>query len=145
MLHLTQDHAQWSLLIGRILIGLIFVLAGFQKLMGGIGPLADTIGGVAGLPFPALFAVLTIIIELGVGILFVVGLHTRKSALILILFTLIVTFFFHPGWSDPEHMIPMMKNIGLIGGLLAFGAVGAGALSLDTKMRKHRPLAPMCE
>ena len=133
---LTESQSQWALLAGRILIGMIFVMGGIQKLMGGVGALASTIDAVTWLPLPALFAVLTIVIELGVGLLFVFGLQTKKAALILAVTTLIITYFFHPGWADPEQMIPMMKNLGLVGGFLAYMAVGPGRISLERKFEK---------
>ena len=147
MLHLSHTNAQWSLLIGRVLIGALFLMAGVQKLMGGTEGLGGYIA--SGMPFiPAgmltVVAILVIAIEIVGGALLILGYFTRKAACGLTLFTLIATVFFHPGWSQPDQMTMMLKNLAIVGGLLAYGAVGPGSLSLDTKVRGHRPLEPAC-
>jgi len=60
-----------GLLVGRILIALLFIPAGFGKLMG----FAGTVGYITsvGLPLPQVAAAIAVLVELGVGILFLVG------------------------------------------------------------------------
>ena len=74
-------------LIGRILLALMFVLAGFSK----IGGFDGTVGYIAskGLPAPALLAALTIVLEVGGGLAIMFGYFTRWSALALAGFTLL--------------------------------------------------------
>lgn len=131
----SHSHAQICLLAGRILLGALFFLAGFQKLMGGVGSLSATIDSVTGLPLPGVLAVAVIAVELIGGGLLIIGFHTRKAAVSLVLFTLLTIVFFHPGWSDQSQMTMMMKNLAVIGGLLAYVGAGAGNLSLDSKLR----------
>lgn len=123
-------------LIGRILIALLFVPAGFAK----IGGFAGTVGYISsvGLPLPQVGAVIAIVMELGVGLLFLVGYKTRWAALALALFTLASAFFFHNFWSMPAdkvmiQQIMFYKNLAIIGGLLAYAAFGAGRFSLDKR------------
>ena len=80
-------------LLGRILIASLFVPFGFSK----IGAFAGTVGyiGSVGLPLPQVGAALAIVIELGVGLLFLVGYKTRWSALVLALFTIAAAVLFH--------------------------------------------------
>jgi putative oxidoreductase len=82
-----------TVLVGRILLGLIFVLSGFSKIAGFDG----AVGYIAskGLPLPTLVAALTVLIELGVGLALVVGFYARQSALILAVFTLLAAVLFH--------------------------------------------------
>ena len=123
-------------LVGRILLALMFVLAGISK----IGGFTGTVGyiGSAGLPAPSVLAVLTIILELGGGLALMFGLYTRWVALALGLFTLLASVLFHNFWAMPEaqqmtNQLMFMKNISVAGGMFVLAAFGAGALSLDAK------------
>ena len=123
-------------LIGRLLLAYLFIPAGIGK----IGGFAGTTGYIAskGLPMPEVGAALAIVIEIGLGLLLLVGFQTRWAALILSLFTLAAGFFFHNYWAVPADQAMMQsllfnKNLAIVGGLLAFAAFGAGAFSLDAK------------
>ena len=123
-------------LVGRILIAYLFIPAGFGKLMG----FAGTVGYVAssGLPLPQVGAALAILVELGVGIAFLLGYKTRFAAIVLAVFTVLAAVFFHKYWAVPEAMKMMQqinfnKNIAIAGGLLAFAAFGPGRLSVDKR------------
>ena len=121
-------------LVGRILLGIVFIPAGFGK----IGGFTGTAGYIAskGLPLPEVGAALAIAVEILAGIALVVGWKTRWAALALAVFTLVASVFFHAFWAvAPEqqmtHQLMFMKNIGIVGGLLAFYAFGAGRISID--------------
>ncbi|MFD2265214.1 DoxX family protein [Lacibacterium aquatile] len=116
---------------GRLLIAVLFILGGFGK----IGAYEGTVGYIAsvGLPFPALGYVIALIVELGGGILLLVGFQTRITALILAGFSVATALFFHNQLSDQNQMIHFLKNIAVAGGLLQVVAFGAGALSVDNR------------
>ena len=121
-------------LLGRILLAALFVPAGFGKLTG----FARTVGyiGSVGLPLPALGAVAAIVVELGLGLLLLVGFKTRLSAIVLAVFTVAAAVFFHNYWALPAdkafmHQLMFWKNVAIAGGLLGFAAFGAGRLSID--------------
>ena len=123
-------------LVGRILMAYLFIPAGFGKLMG----FAGTVGYISsvGMPMPAVAAVIAIIVELGCGIALLVGYKTRLAAIVLAVFTLVASFFFHAYWAAPEAMkmvatLLFNKNIAVVGGLLALAAFGPGRLSIDKK------------
>ena len=123
-------------LIGRILLALLFVPAGFGKLAGFSG----TVGYIAskGVPLPELAAAAAIGVELGLGMLLLIGWQTRWAALGIALFTLVVTFIFHNFWAVPADQIvqqqqSFFKNIAIFGGLLTVVGWGAGAWSFDGK------------
>jgi putative oxidoreductase len=125
-----------ALLIGRILLAGIFVIAGYSK----IGNFAGTVSYIAskGLPLPEAGAVLAIAVELGAGVLLILGLKTRWAAIALAAFTLASTYFFHAFWAMPEAQKAMQslmfqKNMAIIGGLLALAVAGAGAFSIDRR------------
>lgn len=121
-------------LVGRFLLALMFVLAGFSKISGFDG----TVGYIAsvGLPLASLVAVGTIALELLAGLALIVGWQTRWAALALALFTLVANALFHNFWAMPVEQQMMqqlmfMKNLSVAGGLLVLAACGAGAYSLD--------------
>lgn len=123
-------------LIGRILIAVLFIPAGFGKLTG----FAGTVGyiGSAGLPLPQVAAALAIVVELGLGLALLVGFKTRLAAAVLAVFTLAASFFFHNYWALPAdkamvQQLMFMKNVAITGGLLAFVAFGAGRFSVDRR------------
>ena len=125
-----------TVLVGRILLGLIFVLSGFAKLSGFEGT-AGYIGS-KGLPLPQLIAALTIVVELGGGLALMAGLYTRQAVVALAAFSLLAGFIFHNFWAvpQPEQMaqqINFMKNLAIAGGMLVVAAFGPGRLRLDAR------------
>jgi putative oxidoreductase len=127
--------SSWPVLIGRVLLALMFVLAGFGKLFGGLDGTAGYIAS-KGLPMPMVLAVAAGVLELVAGLLLIVGWQARWAALALALFTLLASVLFHNYWAMPAEQQMMqqlmfMKNLSVVGGLLVVFAFGAGALSLD--------------
>jgi putative oxidoreductase len=123
-------------LIGRILLAVLFVPAGFSK----IGGFAGTVGYATamGLPLPTVGVAAALVIELFGGLALLIGYRTRVAAIALAVFTLVASFFFHAYWAVPaeQQMVQQLmffKNIAIVGGLLAFAAFGAGGFSLDAK------------
>jgi len=125
-------------LLGRALIALLFIPGGIGKLTG----FAGTVGYIAskGVPLPEVCAVIAIVVELGLGILLLVGWQTRWAALGIAIFTVVITFIFHAFWNVPPEQVMMQKmnffkNLAIAGGLYAFAAFGPGAWSVDAKQR----------
>jgi putative oxidoreductase len=121
-------------LVGRILLGSIFVLSGFQKLMGFSGVAAGIAG--KGLPMPEVLAVLTVIIELGAGLLLVIGWKARWAAFLLFLFVIPVSLVYHNFWTMEGaqaaiNKIQFLKNVSIMGGMLVVTAFGPGRYSVD--------------
>ncbi|MEG3061191.1 MAG: DoxX family protein [Comamonas sp.] len=129
-------------LLGRILLALLFIPAGVGKLTGFAGTVAYTAS--AGVPVPQVAVALALLVEIVGGLALLLGWQTRWAALALALFTLGASFFFHKFWALPAEQAGMQqllfyKNIAVAGGLFAFAAFGAGAMSVDAR----RPLAPV--
>ena len=113
----------------RVLLALMFVLAGFSKLTG----LEGTAGYIAskGLPMASLLAL-------------AVGFKARYAAGALAAFTLLASLLFHNFWAMPDgqamvNQLMFMKNLAVAGGLLLVVAYGAGSASIDA--RRLRPIA----
>jgi putative oxidoreductase len=125
-----------TLLVGRILLGLLFILSGAAK----IGGFDGTVTEIASrhLPLPSLVAVLTIVIELGGGLALAAGWQTRWTAYGLAAFTLLAALLFHDFWaaSAAERMAQVgnfLKNLSIVGGMLVLAVHGPGALSVDAR------------
>jgi putative oxidoreductase len=125
-------------LIGRILIALLYVPAGWGKITG----FAGTVGYIAskGVPLPEVCAALAIAAELGLALLLLVGWKARWAGLGLAVFTFVISFIFHNYWAVPAEQVMaqstnFFKNMAIAGGLLAFAAFGAGGWSLDGRRR----------
>jgi putative oxidoreductase len=123
-------------LLARLLMAALFLPAGISKI-GGFAGTAGYIGSV-GLPLPEVGAALAIAIEVIAPILLIIGFYTRQAALVLAVFTLAATVLFHNYWAMPAEQqfmqsLMFFKNVGVVGGLLAIAAFGAGKLSLDAR------------
>ena len=116
--------------VGRALLALLFVPAGYGKIAGFAG--AAGYAAAKGVPLPELAIAIAIAVELGLGLLLLVGYQTRWVALAIAFFTVVITFIFHP-LSDPTQAQAFFKNIAVVGGLLTVAAWGAGAWSVDAK------------
>jgi putative oxidoreductase len=114
-------------LAGRILISVIFIMAGWGK----IGGYAGTAAYMESMGVPGALLPLVIATELGGGILVVLGLWTRLAALGLAGFSVLAGLLFHFKPDDQMQMMILMKNVAMGGGFLVIAAHGARALSLD--------------
>lgn len=116
-----------SLLVARILLALLFIMAGFGKMAnveGFAGYMAS--GGV-----PGLLAWPAILFEILGGIALLVGYQTRIVALAIAAFCVATAFLYHFDPADQNQMTQMLKNLALAGGYLALSVTGAGAWSVD--------------
>jgi len=79
MKHTGARFAKWGMLPLRIVVGLVFLMHGAQKLfIFGLGGTADIMGKL-GLPLPGLCAVIVIAVELLGGLAILLGLFTRVA------------------------------------------------------------------
>lgn len=118
-------------LVGRVLLSILFILAGYSKLTG----IAGTAGwfGSIGIPLPTVVAVLAGLLELVAGLAILVGFQTRIAALALAVFTVAATLIAHLDFGDQIQVLLFQKNLSITGGLLVLAAFGAGALSIDAR------------
>lgn len=121
---------------GRVLLALMFVMAGFSKL----GNISGTAGYIAsgGLPLPTVLAVIVGLLELFGGLALIVGYKARWAALALGVFTLLASVLFHNFWAVPAdqqmvQQLMFMKNLAVAGGMFVVAALGAGPLSIDNR------------
>lgn len=118
-------------LIGRLMMAAIFLISGLGK----IAAPATTIGyiGAMGLPFPTLGFLLAVAVEVGGGVLLVLGFQTRIVALVLAVFSVVTGVVFHHAIGDQNQLFNLLKNIAMAGGLLQIMTFGPGSFSLDAR------------
>ena len=117
-------------LVARILISLIFLLSGINK----IGNYEGTIGWMESMGMPGFFLIPAIILEVVAPILIIIGYKVKISAALLSVFCIATAIIFHSDFSDQMQFIAFMKNVGLAGGFLFLVINGAKDLSLDKKL-----------
>jgi putative oxidoreductase len=114
-------------LVGRVLLGSLFLLSGLSKLSAyGATAAYMSSAGVPGALLPAVIAV-----ELLGSLAVIVGWKTRVAAALLAGFSLLAAFLFHNNFADQIQMIMFLKNVSIAGGFLLLVAKGAGPVSLD--------------
>ncbi|MBO6639191.1 MAG: DoxX family protein [Roseitalea sp.] len=119
------------LLVARLLLAIIFIMAGLQK-FGAIAGTAGYIGSV-GLPAATALAWAAAIFETVAGLAILAGFRTRETAWLLAGFCLFTGFVFHFQPSDQIQMIMLMKNLAMAGGFIALAAAGPGRFSVDAR------------
>lgn len=121
-------------LLGRVLIGVPFLMSGLGKLAAHAG----TVGYITavGLPAAPLAYALAVLVEVGGGLLLITGFKVRPVALALAVFSVATAVFFHRNFGDQNQMIHFLKNVMIAGGLLQVAAFGAGAVSLDARTQR---------
>ena len=119
--------------VGRVLLALMFLLAGFNKISGYAGTQAymDSMG------VPGALLPLVILLEIGGGLLLILGWHTRITAFLLAGFTILATLVFHSNLADQTQMLFFLKNLAIAGGLLMVVSLGAGAYSVDNRQARR--------
>lgn len=120
--------------VGRILIALLFVVSGVNKLVDPAGT-AQMLGSVG---LPTGLAVPTGLFELVAGLALVFGVLTRLFAVILAAFCLATAFFFHNQLTDPVQAAMLLKNLAIAGGLLCLTAVDSLRWSYDAMRERRR-------
>ena len=114
---------------GRILLALMFLTAGINKISGyaGMQGYMDSMG------VPGALLPLVIALEVLGGITLMLGWHTRVTAFLLAGFTLLATLIFHSNLGDQTQMLFFLKNLSVAGGLLMVVSHGAGPYSIDNR------------
>jgi putative oxidoreductase len=116
-------------LLGRIMLALIFILAGISKIQDPAG----TAGYMQSVGLPAALLWPTIALEVIGGICVAIGFQTRISAFALAIFSIAAAVIFHRNFGDQMQMIMFLKNIGLAGGLLLLATSERTGFSLDKR------------
>jgi putative oxidoreductase len=114
-------NSKWQLVLGRVLLSVIFILSGLGKLP----HFHDVAGMMAskGIPLASVALAITLLIEIGGGLMVLTGYKANYAALVIALWLIPVTLIFHHFWGIPaeqqqDQMIHFLKNVAIMGGLL---------------------------
>lgn len=123
-------------LVGRVLLALMFLIGGVDKIMGLEGTMKYMQANAV--PMTSIAIYVAIVIEIGMGLLLVAGFKTRWAAAVLIVFIVAAEYFFHQYWNlegQPRgtQRIFFYKNLAVIGGMMMLIVAGPGRYSLDER------------
>jgi len=124
---------QWSPLVGRILIAVLFLPAGISKIPGWENTAAYMAS--KGVPMVSVVLALTILVEIVGALMIMFGYRARWAAGIMFLWLIPVTLVMHNFWdADAAHKmmqsIMFYKNVALMGTMLLIVGLGSGPKSL---------------
>jgi putative oxidoreductase len=138
---LAQDAVMKSAVpcIARILLALIFVLAGINQLSGTARTAATMTSH--GIPFANVLVYGAIIVELGGGLMLMLGWQARWGALGLFFYTMALALIFHPFWAEEAAQrradySSFFGHLSMMGGMLYVYVFGAGAWSVDHHLQR---------
>jgi len=141
----TPDYALWQsflLLAGRVLMGWIFVEAGWRKLMA-MDPFIASLANRR-VPYASVLGWIGGAVEFFGGLALMLGAWTRCSALLMIVFVIVATLISHRYWELTDAAARRMqqshfaKNLTIIGGLVLMLVTGGGRLSWDGWRARRR-------
>ncbi len=109
-----------TLIFGRLALGLLFLVSGLSKVLNYNATLQ--VMDLQGVPLSSLLLPVATGIELVGGLLLILGLRVKTSALTLALYLVPVSWFFHPFWAvvgeaRQTQSVHFLKNLSIIGGL----------------------------
>ena len=128
----------WVDLPARLLMSVLFLLSGFGKLTA----VATTQAYMAAHGIPGVLLWPAAALELGGGLLLLLGLGLRPLGVVLAGWCLITALIFHTALADQDQMINFLKNLAMAGGFLLLAARGAPTLGLDGLIASRRIPAP---
>lgn len=135
----SERYSDGVLLIARILLVLLFLIFGWQKLTGFSG--TEAYMAQVGAPAPFLSTLIAIAMEFFVGIALLIGVAVRPLAILMVLYTFGTALIGHHYWTMSgmdrfEAMINFYKNISIMGGFLLLYVTGGGKFAVDRLMSR---------
>ena len=121
-------------LIGRILISSIFLLSGYNKIFNYSG----TISWMEGVGIPGFLLAPTIVLEIILPLLIIIGYKTKIAAVFLAVFCVATAVIFHLDFGDQMQTIQLLKNFGLAGGFLFIAVNGPKEWAVEAKRKYVR-------
>jgi putative oxidoreductase len=120
-------------LLGRTLLGLIFVMSGLNKINAFEG--TQQYMASKGMPATAILLVGAIVVEVLGGLSVILGYRGRLGSAALILFLIPATLIFHTNFAEQTQMIMFLKNLSIMGGLLLVMTYGTGPYSVSEQRK----------
>ena len=128
-------------LIGRVLLGLIFLVSAVNKLADPQGTQQYmTMMGMTWMT--TWFYIGAVAVELGGSLSLLLGYRAKAGGWLLFFFMIPTTLIFHTHFADPNQLIHFLKNLSIMGGLLYVAQYGAGRSSMDAGLERAEAMAP---
>ena len=118
-------------LIGRIFISSVFLLSGYNKIFS----YDSTVTWMEGYGVPGFLLWPTIVLEIILPILIIIGYKTQLSAILLAIFSIATAIIFHSDFSNQMQIIAFLKNLGLAGGFLFISINGPRDFAIEKKKK----------
>ena len=127
------------LLVGRVLLGWLFLTSAWGKFMNMGGYVAYLTN--LKVPNPGFFSWIGAPVEFLIGITLILGFATRYAALLCLLFLIVATALAHRYWEYPAAQVMaqynnFLKNLAIFGGALLLFVSGPGRYSVDRALSK---------
>ena len=112
--------------VGRVLLGLYFLLPGISKIPTYAGTTEYML--LHNIPLASILLPITIVLQIGLGVMLIIGYRIKESALILAALTIFINIGMHDFWNeypntDAGHETQnFVKNLAIFAGLLVLGA-----------------------
>jgi putative oxidoreductase len=138
-----QTFSTWHsflLLVGRVMMGWIYVESGFRKLTGMDAFITSLVR--RGVPYPTVLGWIGAPLEFFGGLALLLGAWMRCATIAMIVFTVVATLIGHRYWEIAEPVARRIqqsnfaKNITIIGGLILLYVTGGGRFSIDGLRRR---------
>jgi putative oxidoreductase len=128
------------LLIGRVLLGWLFLASAWGKFMN-MGGYAAYLTNLK-VPNAEFWSWIGAPVEFLIGLALIFGLATRYASLLCLLFLVVATALAHRYWEYPAAQVVgqynnFLKNIAIFGGALLLFVTGAGRFSVDHTLSKQ--------
>ena len=120
--------------VGRVLISLVFLLSGYNKIFN----FGNTATWMEGFGIPGFLLWPAIILEILLPVFIIIGYRTQISALILGAFCIATALIFHLDFADQMQTIAFLKNLGLAGGFLFIATNGPKEWAVERKKKYVR-------
>lgn len=133
----NASNQSWAITILRIVVGVVFLAHGAQKLFQlGFHGVAGFFGA-AGIPLPFVSAVIVTLVEFLGGIALILGLLTRWAAALNAFDMLVAILVVHlkNGFFDQQHGVEYPLT--LLAACIVLAVVGPGAASVDGALAKR--------
>jgi len=117
---------KFSITLGRVLLGLYFLLPGISKIPSYAGTTESML--LHNIPLVSISLPLTIVLQVGLGVMLITGYRIKESALILAALTIFINIGMHDFWNeypntDAGHETQnFVKNLAIFAGLLVLSA-----------------------
>ena len=120
--------------LGRVLLSSLFIIEGVNKFFNQ----EETIMYMEDYGVSEIFFFPTVILEVFIPILLIVGYKTRILGSVMCLFTLTVALIFHLDFDSQIQLIMLLKDLAIAGGSLLIASREQGLCSIDYFLKnKH--------